>query len=334
MPHPLGILKIGLERLRALVPAAAALAAAAGLCALAPARAASDDGIAVDQARYAGRTQLQDFTAADCPDTPRSLERVRGELYRHTNGAGLAVHSGLVLITREGALVIDPAMTCTAGWLREEIRRRFGVPVKYVVYTHAHADHISGAQVLQQAGAIVVANQRALEPIVGERLPTALPDRVFDRDMSIVLGGETIKLHRVAPSHSNSMVMVSFPRYKALQCTDVCESQSMPYNDFLDFYYDGWVETLDWVIAQDVEVIDVGHYSLASKADILAEREYIVDLHRQVLALVRAGHAWDELYRKVEFSPQVRGWIGFDTMKTLNVLGMYRWVSNHRRGNW
>jgi hypothetical protein len=60
------------------------------------------------------------------------------------------------------------------------------------------------------------------------------------------------------------MIMVLFPDYKALQCTDVCESRSMPYNDFLDFYYDGWIETLDWVLQQDVELIDVGHYSPAS----------------------------------------------------------------------
>jgi glyoxylase-like metal-dependent hydrolase (beta-lactamase superfamily II) len=295
---------------------------------------AADNGIAVDQAQYANRATLPDFTAADCPDMPRGLEQVKGNLYRHTSGPGLAVHSGLVLITTEGALVIDPAATCTAGWLRDEIRKRFDVPVKYVVYTHGHADHISGGQVFQQDGAIVVANQRALEPIVGEKIPTAVPDRVFDRDMTITLGGETVLLHRVAPSHSDSMTMVLFPQYKALQCTDVCESKSMPYNDFLDFYYPGWIETLDWVLQQDVDVIDIGHYSPATKPDIAVERAYMVDLHQQVLDLVRSGQSWDQLYRNVKFNDETKKWIGFDTMKTLNIMGMYRWVSNHRRGEW
>jgi glyoxylase-like metal-dependent hydrolase (beta-lactamase superfamily II) len=308
-----------------------ALSASALCCAAAH---AADDGTPVDRARYANRPVLPDFTAAPCPDTPRGLTQIKGNLYRHTAGAGLAVHSGLVLITREGALVIDPAMTCTAGWLRDEIKRRFNVAVAYVVLTHAHADHISGAQLFQNDGAIVVANQRALEPIVGERIPTALPDRVFDTDMTITLGGETVLLHRVAPSHSDSMIMALFPAYKALQCTDVCESHTMPYNDFLDFYYDGWVETLDWVVRQDVDVIDVGHYTPATKADEAALRAYMVDLHQQVLDLVRAGQSWDELYRNVRFSDEVRHWTAFDTMHTLNVLGMYRWVGSHRRGEW
>ncbi len=295
---------------------------------------AADDGNPFNRAQYANRPLLTDFTAAACPDTPRGLEQIKGNLYRHTTGPGLAVHSGLVLVTPEGALVVDPAMTCTAGWLRDEIKRRFNVSVAYVVYTHAHADHISGAQIFQNDGAVVVANQRAAEPIVGEKIPTALPDRVFDTDMTITLSGETVKLHRVAPSHSDSMIMVLFPAYKALQCTDVCENKSMPYNDFLDFYYDGWIETLDWVLQQDVDIIDIGHYSPATKADIAAERAYMVDLHQQVLDLVRAGQSWDQLYRNVKFSDQVRKWIAFDTMHTLNVLGMYRWVSNHRRGEW
>lgn len=109
------------------------------------------------------------------------------------------------ICTKEGALVIDPAMTCTAGWLKDEIKKRFNVPMKYVVYTHAHADHIGGGQVFQQDGAIIVANQRAIEPIVGSRRRPRT--RFFDADMTITLGGETVKLHRVAPRQSFSYAL-------------------------------------------------------------------------------------------------------------------------------
>lgn len=311
-----------------------ALGAALLACLPATAWAASDNGIPVDRAKYAARETLPDFTGAACPDTPRSLTQIKGNLYRHTNGPPLTVHSGLVLITKEGALVIDPAMTCTSGWLKDEIKRRFNVSVKYVVYTHGHADHISGGQVFQQDGAIVVANQRMLEPIVGEKIPTAVPDRVFDKDMTITLGGETVMLHRVGPSHSDSMTMVLFPAQRALQCTDVCENNSPPYNDLLDFYYPGWIETLDWVLAQDVDVIDVGHYTPATKKEQAALREYMVSLHQQVLDLVRAGQSWDQLYRNVKFRDEWTKWTFFESMRFANILGMYRWVSNHRRGEW
>ena len=295
---------------------------------------AQDDGISVDLKKYENRALGEDFTAQPCADMERSLVHVKGNLYRHTADKLPSLHSGFVLITKEGALVIDPAFTCTSSWLNNEIKSKFNVKVKYVIYTHAHADHISGGQIFEKDGAIIIANQRALEPIVGEKIPTALPSRVFDKNMTIELGGEKVNLHRIAASHSNSMILAYFPDYKAIQCTDVCQSKTMPYNDFLDFYYDGWIETLDWVISQDVDIIDVGHYSFAQKEDIIAERRYMIDLHQQVLNLVREGKSWDELYRKVEFSDEVKGWFGFESMKTLNVMGMYRWVSNHRRGIW
>jgi glyoxylase-like metal-dependent hydrolase (beta-lactamase superfamily II) len=179
-----------------------------------------------------------------------------------------------------------------------------------------------------------VAHKKAVEPIVGEKLPTAVPDRVFDKAMTITLGGETVRLFRIAPSHLNSMLLVYFPRHKALQCTDICQSNTFPYNDFLDFYDEGWIETLDWILAQDVEIIDVGHDWPAHTENVRQLREYMVDVHDQVLKLVRQGQHWDQLYRNVQFKDEYKPWVGYEQMRVLNILGMYRWVTNHRRGMW
>ncbi len=116
--------------------------------------------------------------------------------------------------------------------------------------------------------------------------------------------------------------MVSFPKYKTLQCTNVCENHTLPYNDFLNFYYSAWIETLNWVRAQDIDVTD---------KDQLAQRDYIVDLHQLLLDLVREGQSWDQLYRNVKFSDEVKSWTVYDRMHTLNILGMFRWLCNHRR---
>ncbi|WP_292008125.1 MBL fold metallo-hydrolase [Chryseobacterium sp.] len=288
----------------------------------------------VDQSLYRNREILPDVLGKPDPNLEKTLVQVKGNLYRHTNGTLPALHSGLVLITKEGAIVIDPALTQAAIWLNEEIKRKFNVPVKYVILTHAHYDHAGGSQIFQKEGAKVIIQKNGLEPIIGEKLPVAVPDIVYDKQLTIKLGGETVIVNHIAPSHSNSMSVVSFPKYKALQLTDVGESKTMPYNDFLDFYYDGWIATLDWALQQNVDYIDVGHYTPATLEDIRKEREYMVNLHQQVLDLVRSGQSWDELYRHVKFSDEVKKWGGFDTMNKLNILGMFRWVSNHRRGTW
>lgn len=122
------------------------------------------------------------------------------------------MHGGLIPITKEGVLVAGHAMTGKAAWLSDEIKNRFNVSMKYVGYTHANADHISGDQVFQPGDATVAVSQRGLEPIVGAKISTALSNRVFDRNMRVVLNGETVLSHRVTPSHSDAMIMVQFFR--------------------------------------------------------------------------------------------------------------------------
>ncbi|WP_239797112.1 hypothetical protein [Candidatus Nitrotoga arctica] len=51
---------------------------------------AADDGVAVNRAQYANRPTLPDFTAAPCPDNPRGLNQIKGNLYRHTKGTHMA----------------------------------------------------------------------------------------------------------------------------------------------------------------------------------------------------------------------------------------------------
>ena len=41
----------------------------------------------------------------------------------------------------------------------------------------------------------------------------------------------------------------------------------------------------------------------------------MVDLHQQVLDLIRQGQSWDELYRNVRFSHETKKWIGYDQMR-------------------
>jgi hypothetical protein len=59
-----------------------------------------------------------------------------------------------------------------------------------------------------------------------------------------------------------------------------------------------------------------------------------VDLHDQVLKLVRQGQHWDQLYRNVKFKDEYTQWFGYEHMRVLNILGMCRWVTKHRRGVW
>jgi glyoxylase-like metal-dependent hydrolase (beta-lactamase superfamily II) len=59
------------------------------------------------------------------------------------------------MVTSEGIVLVEPIGTEFATWLKGELDRRFHVPVKYVIYSHSHADHASGAAVYRDTARII-----------------------------------------------------------------------------------------------------------------------------------------------------------------------------------
>ena len=107
----------------------------------------------------------------------REITQIAGDLYRFQNN----FHYSVFLVTPEGVIATNPIDAEAAEWLLGQIDERFGLPVKYVVYGHDHADHISGGEVFRDAGALVVAHQNAKGYIIDERHPTAVPDITFEQ---------------------------------------------------------------------------------------------------------------------------------------------------------
>lgn len=79
----------------------------------------------------------------------------------------------MFLVTPDGVIVTDPINADAATWLKAEIAKRFNQPIRYVIYSHDHRDHIAGDEVFANDGAIVVAHERAKGIIIGENRPTA-----------------------------------------------------------------------------------------------------------------------------------------------------------------
>ena len=67
----------------------------------------------------------------------RGIANVTGNLYRAQNNT----HFTVFLVTAEGIIVSDPISRDFATWLKAELAERFGLPVRYVLYSHSDADH-------------------------------------------------------------------------------------------------------------------------------------------------------------------------------------------------
>ena len=82
---------------------------------------------------------------------PRGITQVTDNLYwAHQDS-----HRTVFLVTDEGVIMTDPISTEFSIWLKDEIQSRFGVPVRYVLYSHHHWDHASGGAVFEDTATFV-----------------------------------------------------------------------------------------------------------------------------------------------------------------------------------
>ena len=256
----------------------------------------------------------------------REITKIAGEVYRFRN----AGHYSVFAVTPAGVIATDPINADAARWLKAEIAQRFNQPVRYVVYSHDHADHISGGEVFADT-AVVVAHENAKAAIIGERRPTAVPQVTFSDRMTIELGGTALELVHVGKNHSDNSLVMRFPRERILFAVDFIPVNSYAFRDFPDSYMPDWIESLGRVEAMDFDVLAPGHGPLGTKASVTMFREYLQDLRAEVLRYAREGKSADEMKQLIVL-PKYAAW-GPKEWFPLIIEGMYRLVQANRRPN-
>lgn len=273
-------------------------------------------------------TLLTSTLAFGQQDKPvREIKRISGEVYRFRNN----FHYSVFAVTPDGIIATDPINAEAAEWLKKELKRRFNKPVRYLIYSHDHADHISGGEVFSDT-AIVVSHERAKEKVIGEKRPTTVPVVTFKDTMTIELGGTLVELSYVGKNHSDNSIVVRFPKERILYAVDFIPIQSVAFRDFPDAYMPDWIDSLNRVEMMDFDILAPGHGQLGRKEHVQMFRDYLENLYGVVLKYAREGKSLEEMKRLIVLD-QYSSWGGYEQMFTLNIDGMYRIVQSTRRGN-
>lgn len=109
----------------------------------------------------------------------REIGKLTGDVYYARSDDYLSAF----MVTSDGIVLVEPVGTEFATWLKGELARRFGVPVKYVIYSHSHADHSSGAAVFKDT-ARIIGHEALLGLLAMPPATTALPQNLRAQDSS------------------------------------------------------------------------------------------------------------------------------------------------------
>ena len=105
----------------------------------------------------------------------REIVPVKGDIYRARNNN----YFSLFMVTPEGIILADPINAAFATWMKLQFAERFKVPVRYVIYSHSHWDHIEGGAVFADT-ARFVAHENVARNMDG-RIPQ-MPGDMLDRN--------------------------------------------------------------------------------------------------------------------------------------------------------
>ena len=250
----------------------------------------------------------------------REITQVSGDLYRFRN----KFHYSVFLVTPAGIIATDPINAEAAQWLKQELAKRFSQPVKYLIYSHDHGDHISGGEVFADS-AVVVAHEKAKKAIIREKRPTAMPEIVFSERMTVELGGKQVELTYVGRNHTDNSIVMRFPAERALFAVDFIPVNSLPWKNLRDSYIEEWIESLRRVEALDFETLVPGHGSLGRKDHVTMVRGYMEELWEQVVKYKQQGKSLDEIKQLVKME-KYSNWSEYKDHLPLNIEGMFRQV--------
>src|SRR5438046_2027531 len=108
-------------------------------------------------------------------------------------------HQSMFVVTKDGVIATDPiAYGRPTGGQQyvDEIKKVTDKPIKYLIYSHHHYDHIAGGKAFKDAGATIIAHKKVKERLAPLADPnTLLPDQtVTNRGRTLKLGGTTLQL--------------------------------------------------------------------------------------------------------------------------------------------
>lgn len=227
------------------------------------------------------------------------------------------------VITDDGVVVVDAlGSPILANELLAEIRRVTTQPVRYVIVTHYHADHIYGLQAFKAAGATVLAHgagreylnsdtaQKRLEasrqelaPWVDDQTRLVVADRWLAEDETrLRVGSYDVLIRHVGPAHTPEDVVVFVPQLGVLFSGDLFFRGRIPFVGQADSRL--WIGSLERLIDYKPRLVIPGHGPVSTDpmADLELTRDYLIHLRRTMGEAARNLEPFEDAYAKADWT--------------------------------
>ena len=223
-------------------------------------------------------------------------------------------HQAMFVVTSEGVIATDPISEnrpAAAAYLAE-IRKVTQAPIRYVIYSHGHADHIAGGKPFKDAGAIFVAHRLAKESLARMNRADIVPiDEAVDDKRTITLGGTEVELLYVGKNHSDNTLVVRLPRERIIFTVDFIPVRGLMFQNMPDSYLPDFEESIKRVLAMEWDRMVPGHGPIGTKQDVQNVLTYLQELSAEVKKAADAGKCPDAAKNEIKL-PKYASWTNYE----------------------
>ncbi len=277
-----------------------------------------------------GAVLAASLAATSAADKPVRAQRVAQDVWFVQGEAAMGssanrnfISNAGFVVTGKGVVVIDalgsPAL---AQELIAEVRRVTAQPIRYVIVTHFHADHIYGLQAFKAIGATIIAHpagraylnsevaalkmqasREELFPWIDESTQLLGADRWLERDDStLCLGAFEFQMRHAGPAHTPEDLVVYVPRRGVLFVGDLAFRGRIPFVGQADSGQ--WIASLTRLIEFKPRIVIPGHGPVSTQpiADMQLTRDYLKHLRHTMGEAARNLEPFDEAYAKANWS--------------------------------
>ncbi len=269
---------------------------------------------------------------------PMRIEKVKDNLYVvrgpfnacAPNGCGAnSVDDGLlheagdvaVRVTPEGVIVVDDKFAPNVPDVLDKIKSITTQPIRYLLNTHHHTDHIGGNGEILNRGIEVIAHRNIRDNIIRNKQPGP-PRIVFNDQASVFLGGVEVQMMYLGRGHTNGDTVIYFPDLRTVHTGDLV-IDGMPVIDYnnggsaLEF-----VKTLNNLLKIDFDTVVPGHGRVLTKDDVRAYVPKFETMNRRLAELVEKRVAKDQLEKQRKLDDI--GWAHtVSTLTFMRSIGQY-----------
>lgn len=225
---------------------------------------------------------------------PLTIEKVKDGLFVVVGSGG---NVG-VRVTNEGVVLIDDKFQQNYAEIVERVKSVTTQPVKYVLGTHHHGDHMGGNPEFIKT-AEIIAHRNVRENMIKGNQP-APPRIVFTDRTAVFLGGVEVQAHHLGRGHTNGDSVIYFPDLRTIHTGDLFVGST----PFIDYANGGssteWVTTLDNILKLDFDTAIPGHGPVMKKDDVRAFQQKFRTLRQRMTELIRSGVTKDEMASKLK----------------------------------